>query len=140
VWLVAAPGWLKIRGRQRLLRGLAGRADGVGRLRAKLFVEELVQHLGAGLGAMADHHRGMRADCAGLGLTVAEVAEIADSGTRGGHSLDGANLDLWWTGAALGSSTSTTPSQNAIRNRESYDANPAALLKAALGGHHNREL
>jgi hypothetical protein len=39
---------------------------------------------------------------------------------------------------ALGSSTSTTPSQNAIRNRNRMTPTPAALLKAALGGHHNR--
>src|ERR1700741_3027780 len=95
VWLVAVPGWLKIRGRQRLPRGLASRADRVGRLRAKLLVEELVEHLSAGWGAMANRHRRLRADAAGLGLTVAEAAEIADGGARGGHSLDGANPDLW---------------------------------------------
>jgi hypothetical protein len=33
---------------------------------------------------------------------------------------------------ALGSSTSTTPSQNAIRNRKRMTPIPAALLKAAF--------
>src|SRR5262245_15841435 len=94
VRLVAAPGWLELRRRPGRLRGLAGRADGIGRLRAELLVEELVQHLGASLSAMADSHRGLRADAAGLGLTAAEAAQIADSSACGGHGLDGANLGL----------------------------------------------
>src|SRR5262245_65827109 len=72
VRLLAAPGGLEICRRQGVLGGLAGRADGIGRLRTELLVEELVQHLGAGLRPMADRHRSLRPDAAGVWLTIAE--------------------------------------------------------------------
>src|SRR5215831_1078113 len=91
---LSAPGGLEIRRRQGVLGGLAGRADCVTWLRTELLVEEFVQHLGAGLRPMADRHRSLRADDAGIRLAVAEAAQIIDSGVRGRYSLGRANLCL----------------------------------------------
>src|SRR5262245_6386931 len=53
----AAPSRFEIGRRQRVLRGRRG--DRAGLVRAELFVEELVEHLGTGLRTVADRDRGL---------------------------------------------------------------------------------
>jgi len=51
--------------------------DGAGVFRRQRLGQEIVKHLGAGLRLVTDRHRDLGADRAGLGLAVADAAEIA---------------------------------------------------------------
>ena len=64
------------------LRHRAGLAAARGML-----VDELIDHLGAGLGALADRDRGLRADRAGARLAIAETAHVGNRRARGDHRI-----------------------------------------------------
>ena len=90
-------------------------------------LDEVVDHLGAGLRALADHDRGLGADLAGLRLAVAETAHVGNRRARGDHRVGGADFGAWRAcGCELpvGSSASTMVSQNAIRNKKEHEPVP----------------
>jgi hypothetical protein len=41
-----------------------------------VLAEQVIDHLRAGLGALAEHDGGLRADLAGLGLAITETAHV----------------------------------------------------------------
>ena len=85
-------------------------------------LDEIVDHRGAGLRALADHDRGLCADLASLGLPVAETAHVGNRRARSDHRVAG--VDLRRAGMRLccelpvGNSASTSVSQNAILNKK----------------------
>src|SRR5215467_57344 len=133
VRLLAAPGGLEIRGRQGVPGGLGGRADGISRLRTELLVEELVQHLVAGLRPVTDRHLGLRPDAAGVRLAVAEGPQIADSSARGRDGLDRADLCLRRRlSARAGQKHKHDAEPECHAQQESHDPNPCTPFPAAL--------
>ncbi len=71
-----------------------GRAarDRSGLARRHRFAQHLVEHLGAGLRAVADRRRHLRADRAGIGLASAKAADVPDRRRSGGDRFGGADL------------------------------------------------
>ena len=91
-----------------------------------MIVEELVDHLGAGLGALADRDRGLGADDAGIRLAIAEAAHVGNRRAGGDHRFGGPDLGLLALCCAppLGSSASTMVSQNATRSKKNMTSVP----------------
>ena len=106
-------------GRQsRLRRRCRAEPVSVRRQRAR---EEFVDHLGAGLRALAERDRGLRADRAGVGLPVAEAAHVGHRGRAAATASRGTDARCrraLGCDPPLGSSTSTMLSQNATRSRK----------------------
>ncbi len=63
-------------------------------LRPDMLVEELVEHLGAGLRPLPERDRDLRADHAGVALPVAELRDVGHRRGRGRDRLAGADVDL----------------------------------------------
>jgi hypothetical protein len=89
--------------------------------------DEVIDHLGAGLGALADRDRRLGADHAGLRLAVAETAHVGNRRARGDHRFGGPTLACALCCAPpLGSSASTMVSQNATQQKE-HVVSPVSL-------------
>ena len=96
--------------------------------------DDLVQLAGAILGALADRRRRLTADLAGRRLALAELAHVGDGRGRSRYRFGCADLrHLSDSGVfPLGSSTSTSPSQNAMRSRKT-SRDPGRLLWLCCG-------
>src|SRR5262249_33066003 len=83
--LRTAPRHREVRGRERILRGLAVAGDLFGStvrgLVRDLIAEEVVEHFGAGVRLVAELGERLGADRAGVGLAPAEPAHVRDHGS-----------------------------------------------------------